>query len=125
MSQQFNRLGSAKSGAHHWLAQRGSALFLLYLNLWLISTIHTISTLPYNDIVMHFAQPIPATHLVLYVAAAAYHAQLGLQVVLEDYVHCRIKKITALVLIKFTACFLVGLTLLSVVKIMIRGMLGS
>ncbi len=82
-------LGSAKEGVHHWYAQRASALLLIVLVGWLIYAALVLSGADYETARAFVAQPLNAAFLILLVITLLYHAVLGLQVVIEDYVHNR------------------------------------
>ncbi len=79
--------GSAKSGVHHWYAQRASALLLIVLIGWLIFSMIRLSGADHATAANFIAQPVNAAFLGLLIVALLYHAMLGLQVVIEDYVH--------------------------------------
>ena len=80
-------LGSAKQGVHHWLAQRASAVFLIFLVGWLIYAMIRLAGADYHTTRAFMAHPVHAATLALLLVAVLYHAILGLQVVIEDYVH--------------------------------------
>ncbi len=80
-------LGSAKSGVHHWYAQRASAVLLILLIGWLIFAMIQLGGADHAKAEQFMAQPVNASFLVLLIVALLYHAVLGLQVVIEDYVH--------------------------------------
>ena len=83
-------LGSAKEGVHHWYAQRASALLLIVLVGWLVYAGLVLSGADYDTARAFVAQPVNAAFLILLVVTLLYHAVLGLQVVIEDYVHNRV-----------------------------------
>ena len=70
----------------HWLLQRITALLLIPLSYWLIVLLKLISTAPYQTTVDWITSPLNALALSSWIAAVFYHAALGLQVVIEDYV---------------------------------------
>jgi len=75
-----------EAGVPHWKAQRRSALVLIPLSIWVLySLIHQIG-LDYDQARVWVAQPLVATLLIVFVSALFYHAKLGLQVIIEDYV---------------------------------------
>ena len=86
-------LGSAKSGVHHWYAQRASALLLIVLIGWLIYAMITLAGADHAAASSFIAQPTNAAFLVLLIVALFYHAMLGLQVVIEDYVHNQVLEV--------------------------------
>ncbi len=95
-------LGSAKSGTGHWWAQRVSALALIPLSLWFAVSVLGLVHADYVVVITWLHAPWTAVLLSLFLF---YHAYLGVQVVVEDYVHTEWLKIATLLLIKF-ACIL-------------------
>ncbi len=79
-------LGSAHEGAHHWLLQRFTAVGNVVLTVWLVASIMLLPDLGYATVSSWLAQPIPATAMILLVICTFWHARLGLQVLIEDYV---------------------------------------
>ena len=98
-------LGSAKEGTHHWWAQRLTAVALIPLSLWLVYSVVCMTTLDYIAAIGWLQSPITSSLLTLFVITLFYHAQLGMQVVIEDYVTSEILKITSIVLMKFIIWF--------------------
>jgi succinate dehydrogenase / fumarate reductase membrane anchor subunit len=80
-------LGSAHHGAHHWLLQRFTAVGNLVLVLWFVVSLILLPNLDYGTVSGWLSAPIPATAMALLVISTFWHARLGLQVVIEDYVH--------------------------------------
>ena len=80
-------LGSAHSGAHHWLLQRFTAIGNLVLMAWFITSVLLLPDLNYATAREWLSSPIPATAMALLIISTFWHARLGLQVVIEDYVH--------------------------------------
>lgn len=95
-------LGSAKTGLHHWLAQRISAVALIGLGIWFVGALLS-ATSQHKDIVELVANPFHAVAFILFIGTALYHGALGLQVVIEDYVHCNCGKTFLLIAVKFLA----------------------
>nr|WP_298896686.1 succinate dehydrogenase, hydrophobic membrane anchor protein [uncultured Altererythrobacter sp.] len=79
-------LGSAHHGAHHWLVQRFTAIGNVVLSVWLVGSILWLPDLGYETVSSWLAQPVPATAMILLVISTFWHARLGLQVLIEDYV---------------------------------------
>ena len=96
-------LGSAQSGAGHWWQQRLTALALLVLGLWFVVLTLGLLHSGYGSAHATLAQPLNALLMVAFIAVMFWHAQLGLQVVIEDYVHTRWLALTLQVVIKFLA----------------------
>ncbi len=80
-------LGSAHSGVHHWLLQRFTAIGNLLLMVWLIASILLLPDLGYGTVSEYISAPVPATAMALLIISTFWHARLGLQVMIEDYVH--------------------------------------
>ncbi|MGB7374926.1 succinate dehydrogenase, hydrophobic membrane anchor protein [Pontixanthobacter sp.] len=92
-------LGSAHEGAHHWLIQRFTAIGNVVLMLWLMTTFILLPDLSYATVSEHLAKPVPATAMVLLIICVFWHACLGLQVLIEDYIHQAGNKFAALALL--------------------------
>ncbi len=114
-------LGSAKEGTGHWWAQRVTAIALIPLTLWFAAGLLSVIGAEHGAAIAWIGSPVTAVLLVLLLATGFYHAQLGLQVVLEDYVHHEGAKIAALLCVKF-ACLLLGAAaVFGVLKIAFQG----
>lgn len=107
-------LGSAKDGTGHWWSQRVSAVGLLLLGVWFLSSLTQIAGFARPDVIAWVAEPWTSVMLLLMVGTLAWHSTLGVQVVIEDYVHGPIPKILAHlanrfghVLVAFSAAFAV------------------
>ncbi len=92
-------LGSAHHGAHHWLLQRFTAIGNLVLVLWLAGSIVLLGNLSYDTVSAYLAKPVPATAMALLIVSSFWHARLGLQVLVEDYVHTPGNKFAVLALL--------------------------
>ncbi len=80
-------LGSSKSGLPHWRAERVSALFSLLLTPWLVWSLIQLAGTGHAEAAAFLAGPLNASLLILSLACMLYHSLLGLQVVIEDYIH--------------------------------------
>jgi succinate dehydrogenase / fumarate reductase membrane anchor subunit len=110
-------LGSARSGAHHFVVQRVTALALAFLSLWFVWIVLRVLHADFAAAHALIAQPFNAVLLIAFVVAVFWHAQLGLQVVIEDYVHTRWLEVLAQIAVKFL-CFLgAAASVLAVVRI--------
>lgn len=94
-------LGSAKEGVEHWWLQRLTAVALIPLGLWLAFAFMALDDFSYATVVEWIRSPVTAVLLMLSVAALSYHSQLGVQIVIEDYVHAPAMKMLGLVLSSF------------------------
>ncbi|WP_220337043.1 MULTISPECIES: succinate dehydrogenase, hydrophobic membrane anchor protein [unclassified Wenzhouxiangella] len=97
--------GSAHDGVGHWWAQRFSAILLVVLTAWLIWALATLVGADHAAAAAFLAHPFHAVMAILFVVVGFYHGQLGLQVVIEDYVHQRALEVFLLVAIKALALF--------------------
>jgi succinate dehydrogenase / fumarate reductase membrane anchor subunit len=80
-------LGSAKDGTHHWWAQRVTAIALVPLTVWFVASVIGLAGAPLIELQAWVASPVVAVLLLILVGATFQHARLGVQVVIEDYVH--------------------------------------
>jgi succinate dehydrogenase / fumarate reductase membrane anchor subunit len=109
--------GSAHDGVHHWLMQRITAVALIPLSIWFVVSFVCLSTASYEDAVAFFKSPLNAVLIAGLIVSALWHGALGLQVIIEDYVAKKPKKIALLVFIKLFL-FALGLSsLLSIAKL--------
>jgi succinate dehydrogenase / fumarate reductase membrane anchor subunit len=83
---QVRGLGSAKSGAAHWWAQRLTAVALVPLTLWFVWSALRLVGAPHEAVLVWIGGPIPVVLMLALVIATFYHLKLGLQMVIEDYV---------------------------------------
>ncbi len=114
-------LGSAKEGVAHWWAQRLTAIALVPLSVWFIVWLFGLIGGDQATARAAIAEPLNALLLIVFVAALFWHAQLGLQVVVEDYVHTRWLEIVLLVSIKFLALLGALAGILAVARIALAG----
>ena len=96
-------LGSAKEGAHHWLVQRFTAIGNLVLMAWLVTSIVTLPDLGYATVAKWLSAPVPATAMALLILSTFWHARLGLQVLVEDYIQDAGMKFGVVVLLNLAA----------------------
>ena len=118
---QARGLGAARDGIHHWWTQRLTALALIPLSLWLVASIITISGADYPTAVEWVQSPVVAVLLLLFIAVAFYHAQLGMQVVLEDYVHVEWAKVATIIFLKFLMIALAFIAGFAVLRVALGG----
>ena len=98
-------LGSAKDGVHHFIVQRVTAVALIFLSIYVVVLVVGLVGADYAMARAAVADPCNAVLLVAFVVAMAWHAQLGSQVVIEDYVHTPGIAVVAQLLVRFV-CFL-------------------
>jgi succinate dehydrogenase / fumarate reductase membrane anchor subunit len=114
-------LGSAREGAGHWWAQRLTAVALVPLCLWFVIGLVGMIGQEHEAVVEWISEPLTASLLVVLIVAAFHHAQLGLQVVIEDYVHHEGLKIAGIMAVKFAAILLGLWAVFSVLSISFGG----
>lgn len=115
-------LGSAKDGTHHWIMQRLSAIALVPLVLWFVwSFLHIMIGASRSTAADWFASPFNAIGTGALLLALFYHAKLGLQVVIEDYVHCACAKTALLVGLNLFSVLLMLISAVAVIKLHIMG----
>jgi len=110
-------LGSAKEGVHHWYAQRASALLLIVLVGWLMYAIFSLSGADYATARDFIGRPANAAFGCLLIVTLFYHAMLGLQVVIEDYVHHPVLEVVFYFLSRAGAFFGMALGIIYVLRL--------
>ena len=96
-------LGSARYGVHHWWAQRLTAIALIPLVVWFAISLVMMSGADYGAVRAWIGSPVVMVLLILTIAVGLHHGQLGLQVVIEDYVHGDGSKLALIVAVRFIA----------------------
>jgi len=110
-------LGSSQSGVSHWWTQRVTAAALVLLGVWFVVFVLCMLHADYAAAHAAVAKPWNALLLIAFVLTMFWHAVLGLQVVVEDYVHTRWKEVVLLVAIKFLAVLGALASVLAVLRI--------
>lgn len=113
--------GSAKSGVGHWYAQRVSAIALVLLGLWFVISLMALGDTSHAAVSAWLGSPVPATLAVLFVVTAAWHAALGVQVVVEDYVAGHGARFAVLVAVRFVLVVAASIGVLAVLRIVFGG----
>jgi succinate dehydrogenase / fumarate reductase membrane anchor subunit len=98
-------LGSARQGVHHWWAQRITAVALIPLVTWFAISLIMLSGADYAVVRAWIGSPVVMVLLTLTIVIGLHHGQLGMQEVVEDYVHSEGLKLALIVLLRFTAVF--------------------
>lgn len=114
-------LGSTREGVHHWWAQRMSAMALLPLSLWFIYSLISLTGSDYYAFQTWASEFGNSVFLVLFLVAMFHHAQLGLQVVIEDYVHSELWKMGMLLFVKYGSVLFAASGIFAVLKISLAG----
>ncbi|MEO8858594.1 MAG: succinate dehydrogenase, hydrophobic membrane anchor protein [Burkholderiaceae bacterium] len=99
------RLGSSHSGVHHWWLQRVTAIALIPLSIWFLFFMGDLVRADYSTVLAAIAQPVHAVLLIVLNVCLFWHGALGLQVIVEDYVHARWLEITLQIALRFGALF--------------------
>jgi succinate dehydrogenase / fumarate reductase membrane anchor subunit len=109
--------GSAKEGVHHWWLQRLTSIALVPLSIGFVVSLLTLPSLDYQTLVAWVRQTGTALGLILFVLVAARHSQLGVRVVIEDYVHTDGLKTLALVLVDFAHVAIAAAAVFAILKV--------
>lgn len=108
--------GSAKEGTGHWWSQRVSAVALLLLGLWLLVALARLPGLAPGDLTNWLANPVSAILMLLLIISMAYHSDLGIRVVIEDYVHQPFAKIASIVIARFLHILVAAVAIYAVLR---------
>lgn len=114
-------LGSAKTGTHHWLLQRFTAVGNLLLLVWFIVSLIMLPNMNYVTVSEWIARPVPATAMALLIISTFWHARLGLQVFTEDYVHEHANKFACILALNLLAFGGAGFGLFCVIRLALGG----
>ena len=114
-------LGSAKSGAGHWWHERLTSVSTLVLFVWLLVSLLRLPSLDHGADTEWLSSPIAAEPMLLLIVSTFWHQKLGLQVILEDYVHEEGLKLFSITLLNFFAIGAGALAFFSVLKIAFAG----
>lgn len=114
-------LGTARDGTSHWVAQRVSAIALLFLGLWFAWSLATMPDFAHASAVAEIGRPLNSILLLLLSVTLAYHSYLGVQVVIEDYLHAPGIKVAMLILSRFVHILLAAAAVFSILKIGLNG----
>jgi len=93
-------MGSSGGGSHHWRSQRYSALLLLICAVWIMCLGTTLTGADYAGARAAMSTPFNAGMAILMAGSMFYHTQLGLQVVIEDYVHVPVLEFVLLLMVR-------------------------
>lgn len=110
-------LGSAHSGVHHWWLQRLTSIALVPLGIWFLVSLLALPSLGYETVVAWMSQSSTAVLLALFVLVASWHSQLGVRVVVEDYVHGAGARTLTLVIVTFAHALLAVAGVFAVLKV--------
>lgn len=110
-------LGSAKDGVHHFMVQRITAVALLALSVYVVYLLVSLAGSDYSAARATVAHPCNAVLLTAFLLAMFWHGQLGMQVVIEDYVNAPMLALTLQLLVKFVCALAALASILAVVRI--------
>ena len=96
-------LGAAKSGTQHFWHQRMTAVALVPLSIWFVASTLAYVGAEQGAVAAYFAEPVNAVPMFLFILASTYHMSLGVQIIIEDYIHNEGQKIALLMLNRFAA----------------------
>ena len=113
--------GAARSGVQHWWLQRLTSLALLPLTIWFVVSLVALPGLDHVTVSAWLSQSWTALLLILLVLIGAWHSQLGLQVIIEDYVHGQGAKWLLLVLTRFAHVLVGAAGVFAVLRVALRG----
>lgn len=118
---QVRGLGAAKDGVRHWWMQRVTALALVPLLLWFVASLVAVASADYATALAWVRSPPVTVLLLLLIAALFYHSQLGVQVIIEDYVHAEWAKVTSIVALYFLNLVLAAASAVAVLQLAFGG----
>ena len=110
-------LGSAGHGAGHWWHERLSSVACLLLYVWLLVSLLRLPALDHRGVTEWLRDPLAAVPMLLLVAATFWHLKMGLQVIVEDYVHDEGNRFLAILLLNLAAALGAAFALFAVLKI--------
>jgi succinate dehydrogenase / fumarate reductase membrane anchor subunit len=117
-------LGSARHGSGTWRAERLTSIALVPLSLWFIASVISLEGATRADMVAWLHAPVPLVLVLCLAVATFWHMELGLRVVIEDYVHKPLGK-GALLFINFFLCLVLAVAAaFAVLKVAFGGGLG-
>jgi succinate dehydrogenase / fumarate reductase membrane anchor subunit len=115
-------LESAKTGVAHWWLQRATAVALIPLTTWFAAMLLAVTRRGHDALIAWLRSPFAAILMVLLLLAVFYHMALGLQVVIEDYVHSSRVKLLAVFAVRLGCSALAVAGMLSVLRIAFSGL---
>ncbi len=110
-------LGAAKSGVHHWWAERVTSIALVPLTLWFIAAMIHLLGAPHEVVLDWMASPLTIVLMLCLVLTTFHHMQLGLQVVIDDYVHVESTRFLLLLGLRAGTAILALLCVVSILRL--------
>lgn len=109
--------GSAKGGTGHWWSQRITAIALMLLGGWFLLSVAQLPGLEYDVVRAWLAAPWRAVLMLLLILTVAYHSDLGVQVIIEDYVHHPLLKVLSILVVRSLHILLAAASILALLRI--------
>jgi succinate dehydrogenase / fumarate reductase, membrane anchor subunit len=110
-------LGSAKSGTQHFWHQRLTAIANVPLTIGFIAILMSLLGRGHAAVVQILGSPLVAIVMLLFIGSATYHMKIGMQVIIEDYVHDEKLKIAAIIANSFFAIAVAAVTVFAILKL--------
>ena len=114
-------LGTASGAAEHWWKQRLTAIALVVLGLWFATSLVLLRDFDYASVAAWVRRPVDSIMLILVVLTVSYHSYLGLQVIIEDYVHAKGLKVVTLMVTAFAHMGLAIAALFAILRVAFGG----
>lgn len=114
-------LGSSHSGAHHWVFDKVLSFASLILTVWFVVSLVLLPNLGLATVVEWIARPVPATAMALLVISGFWHAKMGMQVMIEDYVPDHAQRFAVLTALNFVAIAAGAFALFCIFKLALGG----
>lgn len=112
--------GSAKEGVHHWWMQRLTSVALIPLTVWMVVSLVALPSLDYATVVAWISHGWTPMLLSLFIGVAAWHSRLGVQIIIEDYVHGGTKTLS-LILSSFAHTLVAAAAIFATLRIAFGG----
>ncbi len=113
-------LGSAKSGLHHWIGQRITAIALIPLGVWFVGAFIVLFPASFEIAYTWFSSPWNVTLAIFFIVVLFYHGYLGLQTILEDYISHELIRGSLILTTKLLSGLLALLAIVSIIKIFLN-----
>ncbi len=110
-------LGAAHGGTHHWLAHRMTSIILVPLFLWFAFSVAGLAGADHATAARWLGSPFNAVPTLLLILAMFHHTQAGIEVIMEDYIHTRWRRMAALIAMKWTVALLAVAAVFAVLKV--------